>query len=66
MLLGVNEEQHAAARGTRSKMFCTHLLIGTGCVHMCVTHYARDGELAVIGQDKLYRGEADMRVVIER
>jgi hypothetical protein len=33
---------------------------------MCVTHYARDGELAVIGKDKLYRGEADMRVAIER
>jgi hypothetical protein len=42
-----------AVRGITSKMFCTHLIIGTGCVRMYVTHYAGEEEGMVTGQDKL-------------
>jgi hypothetical protein len=65
MLLRVSEKHHAATRGTRSKMFCAHLIIGTGCVRMCVARYATDGERMVIGQDKLYREEAGARAMVE-
>jgi hypothetical protein len=68
MLLGVDVKHAAAAaagRGTSSKIFCTHLIIGTGSVCVCVCvcvcarargyviHYAGEGEGMITGQDKL-------------